>query len=69
MFALRPEPTEPSHPSAHGAARECHSQHKMVDGMLAIPACFIGAGTTLKEADELVNEISAIGHEVARMDE
>ena len=42
---------------------------KMVDGMLAIPACFIGAGTTLKEADELVNEISAIGHEVARMDE
>jgi hypothetical protein len=41
----------------------------MVDGMLAIRPCFIGARTTLKEADELVNEVLAIGHEVARMDE
>lgn len=41
----------------------------VVNGVLAIRPCFVGARTTLKEADELVDEILAVGREVARTNE
>lgn len=39
----------------------------MVNGALAIRPCFVGARTTLKEADELVDEVLAVGREIAGM--
>ncbi|MCR8915405.1 aminotransferase class V-fold PLP-dependent enzyme [Marinobacter panjinensis] len=41
----------------------------LVNGTLAIRPCFVGARTTLKEADELVDEVLAVGQEVAQMND
>ncbi|MBW4936649.1 pyridoxal phosphate-dependent decarboxylase family protein [Marinobacter sp. F4206] len=38
----------------------------VVNGALAIRPCFVGARTTLKEADELVDEVLIVGQEVAK---
>ncbi|MBW0149455.1 pyridoxal phosphate-dependent decarboxylase family protein [Marinobacter arenosus] len=39
----------------------------MVNGVLAIRPCFVGARTGLKEADELVDEVLTVGRDVAKM--
>ncbi len=39
----------------------------LVNGTLAIRPCFVGARTTLTQADELVDEVLAVGREVVLM--